>query len=110
MKKIIIAASLLAIGGSANAAAITSGADIDSTACPLLASSVKIVMSTGNIGAFACNTTTANIGVAMGNTSGKFKVFSVGSNGGALETATYSATVTTANAQTEADARGAASS
>lgn len=103
MKKVLIAASLLAVGGAASAAAITSGSDIPTSSCALLASPVKIVMSTGNIGSYDCNTTTANIGVAMGNTSGKFKVFSVGSNGGALSTDNYTQTVTT----TETDARAA---
>ena len=93
MKKVLIAASLLAIGGAANASTITSGADITSTDCALLASTVKITMSTGNVGSYDCSATTANIGVAIGNTSGKFKVFSIGSNGGSLTTDTFTQTV-----------------
>ncbi|MBL0075834.1 MAG: hypothetical protein IPP41_07830 [Rhodocyclaceae bacterium] len=112
MKKVLFAASLLAVGGMAHAAAadITSGADITTGSCTLLASPVKIVMSTGNIGSYDCVATTANIGVAIGNTSGKFKVFSIGSNGGALTTDTYASTVTTTQTQSAATARGSSSS
>jgi hypothetical protein len=110
MKKILFASSLLAASGIAAAAgaaisatAVTGGA---SGACPVLTAdaSVKITLSSGNVGYYDCNTTTASIGVAVASTTGKNKVFSVGSAGGSVTT------TTTSSAPTTTDCAGAATS
>ena len=90
MKKTLIVLASLALSSSVFAAgsnpnALNSGANpVTTTACPLLSAAVTATLSAGNIGNVDCNDSTANIGVALSNTSGKFKTFSLSSNGGAL--------------------------
>ncbi len=107
MKKIILASSVVAAAGvSMHADATTIGtAPIAQAACALLNSdaSVKITLSTGNIGSYDCNTSTANIGVAVASTTGKNKVFSLSSSGGQITTGT-----TGTSAPTTADTEAAA--
>ena len=91
LKKILIVSSLLVVAGAAEAVVavpgLVSGANtVTTSACALLASDVSITLSTGNIGAYQCSTTTANIGLAVASTSGKNKIFSVSSAGGAITT------------------------
>ena len=91
LKKILIVSSLLIVAGAAEAVVavpgLVSGANtVTTSACTLLASDVSITLSTGNIGAYQCSTTTANIGLAVASTSGKNKIFSVSSAGGAITT------------------------
>ena len=89
MKKILFATSLLAVAAAADAATLATGANaVTSAACTLLASDVSITLSNGNVGGYTCNTSTANIGVAVASTAGKNKIFSIGSSGGALVTHT----------------------
>ena len=112
MKKIIFASSLLAISGVAAAAGTAiSTAAITSGGCSLLSAdaSVKITLSTGNIGAYDCNTTTASIGVAVGSTTGKNKVFAVGSAGGAITTTTTAAAPAAGDVASAAEAPAASS-
>ena len=91
MKKILFATSLLAVAAAADAATLATGANaVTSAACTLLASDVSITLSSGNVGGYTCNTSTANIGVAVASTAGKNKIFSIGSSGGALVTTTMS--------------------
>ena len=100
MKKILFATSLLAVAATADAGTMGSGANaVTSAACTLLASDVSITLSNGNVGGYTCNTSTANIGVAVASTAGKNKIFSIGSSGGALLTTTTAA----APAATDAD-------
>lgn len=119
MKKILIASLLIAAGSSAFAAttnkvlgAATSpyggSTQITSGDCPLLSATVTVVLSTGNIGNVSCNDTTANIGVAVGNMSGKGKIYSIGSSGGAVTTT--DAVPSAAGVATQADAKSASSS
>ena len=118
MKKVLIASLCLAFGSTAFAAttnkALAAGSNtVDkATSCPLLSEDVKVTLSTGNIGNVSCDSTTANIGVAVGNTSGKGKIYSVGSNGGKItETATTGGAAPDATAVgTQADARSAETS
>ena len=92
MKIFLFVSSLLFVAGAAQAdvIAISPGAlaagpnAISTTDCTLLASAVSITLSTGNIGAYNCNTTSSAIGMAVASTSGKNKVFSVSSEGGAI--------------------------
>ena len=92
MKKILIACSLLVGVSAANAVApsggsLVAGANaVSTTDCALLASAVSITLSTGNVGAYQCSASTANIGLAVASTTGKNKIFSVGSSGGAITT------------------------
>ena len=70
MKKILLATSLAALSAApafAGTAFSTGPAvtNVTSAACTLLASAVNVNLSNGNIGAYACNTTTASIGVAL---------------------------------------------
>ncbi len=111
MKKILFASSLLALAGavpsmaSAATGGFAAGANaVDTTACALLSAPVSITLSTGNIGGYDCNTSAANIGVAVGSTSGKNKIFSIGSSGGALTTTTTSAAPGSSDAVTAASA------
>ena len=89
MKKILFATSLLAVAATSDAGTMGSGANaVTSAACTLLASDVSITLSTGNVGGYTCDTVTADIGIAVGSTAGKNKIFSIGSSGGALVTHT----------------------
>ena len=113
MKKILIASLMVAMGSAAYAAnedtALVAGANpIAVAGCSLLQNAVSINISAANIGNVDCDTTTANIGVAVANTSGKGKIFSIGSNGGALITTDSAAPVpTAAETVTESQARAA---
>ena len=90
LKKILFVSSLLIVSGSAQAAALSPGSlvaganAISTSDCVLLASPVSITLSTGNIGAYQCSALSANIGLAIASTSGKNKVFSISSAGGAI--------------------------
>jgi hypothetical protein len=87
----VVVGSFLVSGlAFAAATAITSGGTINATACPALTSdaSVKITLSTSNVGAYECQATGAAIGVAVGNSAGKGNVYSVGSGGGSVTTTT----------------------
>lgn len=117
MKKILIASLLIAAGSSAFAATtnkvLAAGANSVATAdCPLLSAAVTVTLSTGNIGNVSCDDATANIGVAVGNTSGKGKIFSLGSSGGAVTVfdTTGGVAPTAAQVKTQADAKSASSS
>lgn len=108
MKKIILVSGVVAAGavGQANA---TTGGDFSTSAittseCSLLnaGASVKVVLSTGNLGSYNCNSSTANIGVAVANTAGKNKVFYLGSAGGKLNEVTTASTPTLSNTQSYA--------
>ena len=115
MKKILFASSLLALASGvpsmASAAGLAAGANaISTTDCALLSAAVNITLSTGNVGAYICNTSTANIGVAVASTSGKNKVFSIGSSGGALTTTTTAAAPGSGDASTAATTVAAVSS
>lgn len=115
MKKIVIASlSVVAAssafaaggaltGGQANAVAAGTGG------CDLLQTAVTINVSTANVGYYDCNTSSSSIGVAVGNTSGKNKVFSAGSSGGGITETTLSAAPTTSDAQTAAQGKSASS-
>ena len=104
MKKIILATAAIAsigsmVSGTAAAAAVsltpggvTSVTSGSSGTCPLLAENITVKISTSNIGAFECNTTSANIGVAVASTVGKNKVYSLGSAGGKITETTTSTT------------------
>jgi opacity protein-like surface antigen len=117
MKKIILASALAAVAitahsagsltaGSNSVAANTSGGTGN---CELLSANVTITLSTSNIGYYDCNSTSASIGLGIGNTSGKNKVYSLGSAGGAITETTLSAVPTTTNAQTQAQTKSASS-
>lgn len=119
MKKVLIASLLVALSGSVFAASsgkalvagantVTSGAGSN---CELLSADVTVTLSTGNIGQVSCDDTTANIGVAVGNTSGKGKIFSIGSSGGAVTTTNTAGGVapTTTDMSSQATARAASS-
>ena len=90
LKKILFVSSLLIVSGSAQAAALSPGSlvaganAISTSDCVLLASPVSVTLSTGNIGAYQCSALSANIGLAVASTSGKNKVFSISSAGGAI--------------------------
>jgi hypothetical protein len=91
MKKILIASLLVAMGGSAFAASDTAGTKLEEgpttvqkSKCELLSDDVKVTLSKGNIGHVACDDGKANIGVAVGNKTGKGVYYSVGSSGGAI--------------------------
>ena len=111
MKKILFATSLLAVTAAADAATMGSGANaISSAACTLLSSAVSITLSTGNVGGYFCNTSTANIGVGVASSAGKNKVFSIGSSGGALVTTTTAAAPAATDAEAAASTSAATSS
>ena len=117
MKKILFATSLLAAAGMAHAAAyganaVTSGTAITVADCGLLNTdaSVKITLSTGNVAAYDCNSSTANIGVAVGNQTGKNKVFAIGSNGGSVTTYTTSSAPQAGDVSSAASTMAASSS
>ena len=91
MKKIYIASLTLLAGASLNAHAVSgtfaSGLNsVASSACTLLSTGVNVNISAANLGNYDCNTTSGTIGVAVANTTGKFHVYSLGSNGGSLAT------------------------
>ncbi len=113
MKKILFATSLMAVVGTSAAATggtLNSGAnDVSTSACTLLASAVKITLSNGNVGGYDCSATSANIGVAVASTTGKNKIFSIGSSGGALSTTTTASAPDAAGCQTQAEAVSASS-
>ena len=117
MKKILIASMLLALGGSAFAAttnkALVEGANaIATTDCTLLSAAVTATLSKGNIGNVSCNDVTANMGVAIGNTSGKGKIFSIGSSGGVVTTTDTAGAIapTATDMVTQANAKSATTS
>ena len=112
MKKILFASSLLALAAStAGAATMGSGANaVTTAACTLLSSAVSITLSTGNVGGYFCNTSTANIGVGVASSAGKNKVFSIGSSGGALTTTTTAAAPAATDAEAAASTSAASSS
>lgn len=120
MKKILIASVLVALGGSAFAASNTAGfplaAGVATTVasgngnCELLSADVKTTMSTGNLGHVSCDDSTANVGVAVGNTSGKGITYSIGSTGGGVTASTAGTIPTAAILKTAAEAKAAASS
>ena len=117
MKKILIATMLLAVAGSSFAAttnkALVEGANaIATTDCPLLSAAVTATLSKGNIGNVSCNDVTANMGVAVGNTSGKGKIFSIGSSGGVVTTTDTAGAIapTATDMTTQADAKSATAS
>ena len=114
MKKIILASALAAAAITAHSAgSLTAGSNTvtttAATGCELITASVTITLSTSNIGYYDCNSSAASIGLAVGNTSGKNKVYSLGSAGGAITETTLSAAPTTSNAQTQAQAKSASS-
>lgn len=118
MKKILIASLILAAATPAFAAKVknlttsntaSSQTAVSTTECTLLSSDVKINSSVANIGTVDCDTTSASIGVAVANTSGKNKVFSAGSAGGGITTTDLTATPTTGDTDTAAAARSASS-
>ena len=108
MKKILLASILLAIGTSAFAAsspvALSAGSNTVATTggCELLSAPVTATLSASNIGNVSCDDTTANIGVAVSNTSGKFKIYSLSSAGGAIATFTGTAASDAAAVATKA--------
>ncbi len=115
MKKILIASLLVAMGGSAFAAttntALVAGSNtVASATCTLLSADVKVTLSTGNIGNVSCDSTTANIGAAVGNTSGKGITYSIGSSGGAITASTPGTIPTTTTVKDAADVKSASSS
>jgi hypothetical protein len=75
----------------------------------MLTADVKITLSTANIGNVSCDDATASLGVAVANTSGKNKVYSVGSAGGGLTETTTTATPSASDLSGAADARSASS-
>lgn len=113
MKKIILASALVASAGMTYAAggALSAGSNSVTTSnCALLSGDVKITLSTGNVGYYDCNTTSSSIGLAVSNSSGKNKVYSLGSAGGKIEeTTTASAITSGAGLQTYAEAKSASS-
>jgi len=111
MKKILFATSLLAVAGAVNAGTLNSGANpVTTSDCTLLSAAVSITLSNGNVGGYICNGTTANIGVGVGSTTGKNKVFSIGSSGGALVTTTLAAAPVATDAEAAASTSAASSS
>lgn len=110
MKRLLLGTSFIVLGLANPAIAAVGASDIGAAAitqadCALLPSdgNVKITLSKGNIGSYMCDTLSANIGLAIGNTSGKNKIFSIGSSGGSVtETPTRAAptTLDTQNAAT----------
>jgi hypothetical protein len=78
---------------------------ISTTDCSLLQEGVTINSSIANIGTVDCDTTTANIGVAVANISGKNKVFSAGSVGGGVTADDLTAVPTQTDTNTAAAAR-----
>ena len=117
MKKIILASALAAAAltahsaGTLGAGANSVGANTSGGAgnCELLSSAVSVTLSTSNVGYYDCNSTSASIGLAVGNTSGKNKVYSLGSAGGRIDEATLSAAPTTSSVQTYAETKAASS-
>jgi hypothetical protein len=118
MKKILIASLMCIASGSSFAAgkALAEGATttVNNTECTLLnadaaTNPVKITLSTANLGYVDCNATTGSIGVAVANTKGKNKVYSIGSAGGAPIATDTAAAPASGNVQTAAEARSASS-
>lgn len=106
VKRLLLGTILIALGFTNSAIAAVGASDFGATAiaqteCPLLTSdaSVKITLSTGNIGSYMCDTSSVNIGVAVGNTSGKNKIFSIGSAGGSVSAISTRAAPTNADTQ-----------
>lgn len=114
MKKILFVAALM-MTGAVHAAGgnLAEGPNsVTDTNCTLLntGASVKITLSTGNVGAYDCNTTSASIGVAVASKTGKNKVFSVGSAGGSItENPLGAAPTSGSDLTTYAEARSASS-
>ena len=108
LKRILFVASLLLVAGTTQAAVVVSGGlvagpnAISTTDCALLASPVSVTLSTGNIGAYQCNALSANIVLAVASTSGKNKVFSVSSEGGAITAAEIRSSPTAADLELSA--------
>ncbi len=103
MKKIILVSSLVAVSGMVNAAGgnLTGGGnDVTTSNCALLSAAVKVTLSTANVGAYDCNTTSSSIGLAVSNSSGKLKAYSIGSAGGAITTTDLTAAATSGAALT----------
>ena len=115
MKKMLITVflSLMAVAASAAAVALSAGPNsVTTTTCSLLIDDVKVILSVGNVGAYECNASTANIGVAVGSTSsGSNKIFSLSSAAGSqIEVNTSaSAAVLTTDVQTHAVTKAASS-
>jgi hypothetical protein len=121
MKKIILASTLIATGiamhsvayangGSlAGATANSVGTGTGNNNCELLNAAIKVSLSQGNLGYYDCNTTTASVGVAVASTTGRNMVYSLGSAGGAITTATTSSAPSTTNCQTAATTSSATS-
>lgn len=119
MKKILIASLIVFAATPAFAAKVknltssttaSSQTAVSTTECTLLQEGVTINSSIANIGTVDCDTTTANIGVAVANTSGKNKVFSAGSAGGGITTDQLDAVPTTGDTDTAAAARSGTAS
>lgn len=111
MKKIVIASLSAAVAGPVFAGGSwAAGANSVTTAnCTLLSTAATVNLSTGNVGYYDCNSSSASIGVAVAATAGKNKVYSAGSAGGGITETTLSAAPTSSNAQTQAQAKAASS-
>ncbi len=115
MKKIILASALAAAAVTAHSAGtLGAGANPVGTStgagnCELLSSAVTVTLSTANVGYYDCNSTSASIGIAVGNSSGKNKVYSLGSAGGAITETTLSSAPTTSSVQSYATDKSASS-
>ena len=94
MKNILLATALISMSSlgfaaTANVAlgtAVTCGGStsVPMATCTLLSADVKITLSAGNVGNVSCDSTTANIGVGVGNMNGKGNLYSIGSTGGGI--------------------------
>ena len=116
MKKLFIASLLVAASSmafAANTGDWAAGSNtVTDTDCTLLnaGSSLKVILSTSNVGSYNCDTTSANIGVAVANTSGKNIVFSMGSSGGGIIVTNTGTTAPSATNTATAAATAASSS
>ena len=94
MKKILLASALVVISGMASAAtavvalgtAVAGGGSttVPMATCTLLSADTKLTLSAGNVGNASCDSTTANMGVGVGNINGKGNMYSIGSTGGGI--------------------------
>ena len=117
MKKIILASALAAAAITAHSAgtlgagsnAVTADTAGGAGKCELLSANVTVTLSTANVGYYDCNSTSASIGLAVGNTSAKNKVYSLGSAGGAITETTLSSAPTTSSVQSYAETKSASS-
>ena len=116
MKKILIASLSAALAGPVFAGNFTAGGTtgaattLTSTQCTLLSTDgARVNLSAGNLGSYDCNATSASIGVAIANTTGKFNIYSMSSAGGGVTTTTNGSAPTTSETDTQAAARSASS-